>query len=105
VAALASSQVNDRIERFVQDAGNEPLIDDPSAKPVAVSAASTAVSLDYVAAGRVIPLIGHGDEASSDDFVEHHAITYRKLFDETFGADQHGASDASHHEAASLTSK
>lgn len=105
MAAFASSRVNDRIERFVQDAGNDPLIDDPSARPVTPGAATTAVSLDYVAAGRVIPLIGHGDDASSDDFVEHHAITYRKLFEETFGVMQQKASGAPLHDTASLTLK
>lgn len=104
LAAFVSNHVDTRIASFV-DESDELFIDDPSTRPVPATANVPAVSLDYVAAGRIIPLIGRGDEHSSDDFVEHHAITYRKLFDETFGVVQREASGVSAYGAASAVAK
>lgn len=59
----------------------------PNTKP------ASAVSQDYVAVGEVIPLIGlyRGDAYygcpadGSDEFIQHHATTYRRLLETMFG--------------------
>ncbi len=54
-----------------------------------------AVSQDYVTAGNQIPLVGHSGEDikkgyyddaddESDEFIQHHATTYRRLLEELF---------------------
>jgi hypothetical protein len=60
---------------------------DPGIKP------PSAVSQDYTTAGQVIPLIGLYNGASyydwpadgSDEFIQHHATTYRRLLETMFG--------------------
>jgi hypothetical protein len=60
-----------------------------------VAAPAVAVSQNYVTAGTVIPLVGHINEAiltyyhyegdEYDEFIQHHATTYRRLLEELFG--------------------
>ena len=83
VHQLVSNRANEKIARFVQGS-DDALIDDPSCQPASLAHGS-ADSLDYVTVGLVIPLIGQGDAKSSDDFLQHHAVTYRRLFAQTFG--------------------
>jgi hypothetical protein len=85
VHAFLSSRASDRIAAFVHG-DDETLIDDTACVPLTGQARSSAVSLDFVAVGLLIPLIGQGDAKSSDDFLQHHAVTYRNLYAETFGA-------------------
>jgi hypothetical protein len=55
------------------------------------------ISQNYLTAGSVIPLVGHtnGDIMAyydnpadeDDEFIQHHATTYRRLLEELFGLD------------------
>jgi hypothetical protein len=84
IHAFFSNRANSRIATFVQG-NNDALIEDPACIPLTDQPRGSAVSLDFVTVGLLIPLVGQGDAKSSDDFLQHHAVTYRKLYAETFG--------------------
>jgi hypothetical protein len=62
-----------------------------------VTPPDTPVSQNYVTAGNVIPLVGHTNEEiltyyhypddAVDEFIQHHATTYRRLLEELLGLD------------------
>jgi hypothetical protein len=80
---IARMQRKDRDHLF----GRHDLWADGGFKP------TSAVSQDYRAAGRVIPLIGlyngslyYGNPADAgDEFIQHHATSYRRLLETMFG--------------------